>query len=228
MVVGNTNGSGDTPSGNLAVQLTGDGVDTKLPTEQKNQYSINIDEQHTSRDYVPTPPSADEASVDESVVVEIADEMKDKVEEEEEEVVYDIEGSDWTAMNEVTSSYSCGGGNSAAATKAASKQLIQFDYDLLVPQSSSEEKPINDILQQFEEQLLKNVGLRLDKAGLCNNVEEVRKVMLRRHLVGGGSSSSSSLEELTSLPIDKVVEDGKCWILDTIICASIRAVPLKL
>ena len=210
MVVGNTNGSGDTPSGNLAVQLTGDGVDTKLPTEQKNQYSINIDEQHTSRDYVPTPPSADEASVDESVVVEIANETNDEAEEEEEEeVVYDIEGSDWTAMNEVTSSYSCGGGDSAPATKAATKQLIQFDYDLIVPQSSSEKKPINDILQKFEEQLLNNVGLRLDKAGLCNNVEEVRKVMLRRHLVGGGGSSSSSLEELTSLPIDKVAEDGK-------------------
>ena len=189
MIPGYTNGSGDTPSGNLAVQLTGDGVDTQLSTEQKNQYSINIDEQHTSRDYdVPTPPSADE-----SAVVEIADEMNDKAEEEE-EVVYDIEGSDWTAMNEVTSSYSCGGGNSAAATTPATKQLIQFDYDLLVPQSSSEKKPINDILQIFEEQLLNEVGLRLDKAGLCNNVEEVRKVMLRRHLVGGGGSSSSSLE----------------------------------
>jgi len=210
MVPGNTNGSGDTPSGNLAVQLTGDGVDKQLPTEQKNQYSINIDEQHTSRDYVPTPQSADEASVDESVVVEIANEKNDKAEEEEEEVVYDIEGSDWTAMNEVTSSsYSCGGGNSAAATKGGTKQLIQFDYDLLVPQSSSEKKPINDILQHFEEQLLQRVGLRLDKAGLCNNVEEVRKVMLRRHLVSGGGSSSS-LEELTSLPIDKVAEDGKC------------------
>ena len=209
MVVGNTNGSGDTPSGNLAVQLTGDGVDTQLPTEQNNAYSINIDEQHTSRDYVPTPQSADEASVDESIVVEIADEKNDEAEEEVEEVVYDIEGSDWTAMNEVTSSYSCGGGNSAAATKGGTKQLIQFDYDLLVPQSSSEKKPINDILQKFEEQLLQRVGLRLDKARLCNNVEEVRKVMLRRHLVGGGGSSSSSLEELTSLPNDKVAEDGK-------------------
>ena len=53
MVVGNTNGSGDTPSGNLAVQLTGDGVDTR----KMKAFIIYIDiliPRHTSNDHCTT------------------------------------------------------------------------------------------------------------------------------------------------------------------------------
>jgi len=87
------------------------------------------------------------------------------------------------------------------------KHLIKFDYDLLV--TSSTEKPINDILQLFEKQLLKKVG-----SNLCSNTthQQGTKVMLRhrRRRLVGEQGASSSLTELSSLPNDKVVEDTKC------------------
>ena len=89
-------------------------------------------------------------------------------------VEYRSDGDDTSALDDDDMFYYCG----EAATTATDvsqegvvaddgKHLIQFDYDLLV--TSSTEKPINDILTEFEKQLLQKVG-----SNLCRQEREKR------------------------------------------------------
>ena len=133
------------------------------------------------------------------------------------------------------------------------KQLIQFDYDVLLSKTSSsvlqskekeeemkkrynnvdkdkddtiEEKEDEDnddlqvIIAEFEQQLLKDVALSLNDAGICNNSsgsvedddnqEGVRKVMVLRKVANNQDGSEGvQLVELSSLPLDEIDDSGE-------------------
>ena len=143
------------------------------------------------------------------------------------------------------------------------KQLIQFDYDILLSKTSSsvllqkskqkeeekkkrysnedrddsiiEEEDDDDdidpevIIAEFEQQLLNDVGLSLNDAGICNNSSEskeddsqeegVRRVMVLRRKVGhrrataigtdNANSQGVDLVELSSLPLDEIDDSGE-------------------
>ena len=112
-------------------------------------------------------------------------------------VEYRSDGDDTPVLDD-DRFYYCGEAATTAATDVSQegvvaddgKHIIQFDYDLLV--TSSTEKPINDILSEFEKQLLQKVG-----SNLCSNTthQEGRKVMLRHHrrrLVGEDAGLSQN------------------------------------
>ena len=147
------------------------------------------------------------------------------------------------------------------------KQLIQFDYDILLSKTSSsvllqkskqkeeekkkrysnedrddsiEEEDDDDdidpevIIAEFEQQLLNDVGLSLNDAGICNNSSEskeddsqegVRRMMVLRKVGhrraatiatgnansqdGISSSEGVDLAELSSLPLDEIDDSGE-------------------
>jgi len=91
------------------------------------------------------------------------------------------------------------------------KQLIQFDYDLVLSSTSTEEESSNDInsiLRQFEEQLLDHVGLALDDVGLCGGSgsgSDAQRERVRRMVRGANDDGVTTLEEISSLPMDEVL-----------------------